>query len=88
MVEPVRKRMYRLADNLKRMGSKISKTYLMDGRKAGQKVPDRFDRVMLDAPCSSEARMRLADPDSCKYWNLRKIREQSRKQTGLIASAF
>ena len=88
VVEPIRKRMYRLADNLKRMGSEISKTYLMDGRKAGQKVPDRFDRVMLDAPCSSEARMRLADPDSCKYWSLRKIREQSRKQTGLIASAF
>ena len=88
VVEPIRKRMYRLADNLKRMGSQISKTYLMDGRKAGRKVPGRFDRVLLDAPCSSESRMRADDPDSCRYWSLRKIREQSRKQAGLIESAL
>lgn len=88
VVEPVRKRMYRLADNLKRLGSTISKTYLMDGRKAGQKVPGRFDRVLLDAPCSSESRMRTDVADSYRFWSLRKIREQSRKQSGLIESAF
>ena len=88
VVEPIRKRMYRLADNLKRLGSTISKTYLMDGRKAGHKVPERFDRVMLDAPCSSESRMRADDPKSYEFWSVRKIREQSRKQRGLIESAF
>ncbi len=88
VVEPIRKRMYRLADNLKRLGSEISKTYLMDGRKAGQKVPGRFDRVLLDAPCSSESRMRADEPKSFEFWSDRKIREQSRKQSGLIQSAF
>jgi len=88
VVEPVRKRMFRLADNLKRLGSQISRTYLMDGRKVGQKVPDRFDRVLLDAPCSSEARMRTSDPKTTQFWSPRKIREQSRKQLGLIESAF
>ena len=88
VVEPIKKRMYRLADNLKRLGVSISKTYLMDGRKVGVKVPDRFDCIMLDAPCSSESRMRADEPKSKSYWSERKIREQSRKQAGLIVSAF
>lgn len=88
VVEPIRKRMYVLADNLKRAGVTIAHTYLMDGRKAGRKVPGRFDRVMLDAPCSGEARIHAREPDSFAFWSERKIREQARKQRGLIVSAF
>lgn len=88
VVEPIRKRMFVLADNLKRAGVTISHTYLMDGRRAGQKVPDRFDRVILDAPCSGESRFHIDQPQAWKYWSPRKIKEQSRKQQGLILSAF
>ena len=88
VVEPIKPRMYRLADNLKRLGVTISRTYLMDGRKVGRKVPDRFDCVMLDAPCSSDSRIRSDKPDSWKFWSERKVREQARKQKGLIVSAF
>lgn len=88
VVEPIKKRMYRLADNLKRLGVSISKTYLMDGRKAGQKVPGRFDCVLLDAPCSGESRIHTSNPKSHEFWSPRKIQEQSRKQKGLIESAF
>lgn len=87
-VEPIKPRMYRLADNLKRGGVTISRTYLMDGRKVGQKTPDRFDRVLLDAPCSSEARIRRDQPESYQYWSLRKVKEQSRKQRGLLVAAL
>jgi len=88
VVEPIKKRMYRLADNMKRLGVSISKTYLMDGRKAGRKVPERFDCVLLDAPCSGESRIHASDPKSFEFWSPRKIKEQSRKQKGLIESAF
>ncbi len=88
VVEPIRKRMFVLAENLKRAGVTISHTYLMDGRRVGKKVPMRFDRVMLDAPCSGESRFRSNDPKTWRFWSLRKIREQARKQQGLIASAF
>jgi 16S rRNA (cytosine1407-C5)-methyltransferase len=88
VVEPIKPRMYRLADNLKRLGVTISRTYLMDGRKVGRKVPDRFDCVMLDAPCSSDSRIRSDKPDSWKFWSERKVKEQARKQKGLIVSAF
>lgn len=88
VVEPIKPRMYRLADNLKRLGVTNARTYLMDGRKVGRKVPDRFDCVMLDAPCSSDSRIRADKPDSWKFWSERKVREQARKQKGLIVSAF
>jgi 16S rRNA C967 or C1407 C5-methylase (RsmB/RsmF family) len=87
-VEPIKPRMYRLADNLKRGGVTIARTYLMDGRKVGRKTPDRFDRVLLDAPCSSEARIRRDQPESYQFWSARKIKEQSRKQRGLLVAAL
>ena len=87
-VEPIRGRYFRLRDNLKRMGVTNCRTFMADGRSIGRKVPGRFDRVLLDAPCSSEGRIRASDPDSHRHWSLRKIREQSRKQKGLILSAW
>lgn len=87
-VEPVRDRFFRLRANLERMGVTIARTYLADGRSVGRKTGERFDRVMLDAPCSSEARIRLTEPDSLRIWSLRKVAECSRKQAALIVSAF
>jgi len=87
-VEKIRDRMFRLAENLKRAGVTIARTYLMDGRDVGRKTPERFDRVLLDAPCSSEARIRSYDAESLRYWSPRKIAEQSRKQRGLLLSAL
>ncbi len=87
-VEPVRARFHRMRANLDRCGVRNVRFYLADGRSIGRKVPGRFHRVLLDAPCSSEARIRLADPASYAHWKPRKIREAARKQRSLIRSAF
>jgi 16S rRNA (cytosine1407-C5)-methyltransferase len=87
-VESVRGRFFRLKANLERHGATLVKGYLMDGRAVGAKVPERFDRVLLDAPCSSEARFRADDPNSWSHWSLRKVRESARKQKRLLDSAF
>jgi len=87
-VEAVRSRMYKLQANLKRANVQICKTYLTDGRTVGNKTPNRFDRILLDAPCSSEARIHCHDPDSWSTWSLRKLRETSRKQFGLLKAAI
>ena len=87
-VEAVRSRYYRLRENLRRGQARIVRTYLTDGRTVGRKTPERFDRVLLDAPCSSEGRFRSGHPDTWRYWSLRKIREQARKQQGLLRSAM
>lgn len=87
-VEVIPQRLYKLVANLQRAGVTIAKTYLTDGRTVGKKTPDRFDRVLLDAPCSSEARFDAYDPASWSHWSLRKIAECTRKQKGLLHSAL
>jgi NOL1/NOP2/sun family putative RNA methylase len=87
-VEPIKDRFFRLRANLERCGVTIARTYRKDGRTIGAKVPGRFDRVLLDAPCSSEARVSALDPSSYAHWSPRKIREAARKQRGLVLSAF
>jgi 16S rRNA (cytosine1407-C5)-methyltransferase len=87
-VEPIRKRMYKLRANLRQHGVTIVKTFLTDGRSVGRKTPERFDRVLLDAPCSGEARFDQRDPSSWRNWGPRKIRECARKQKGLLRSAL
>jgi 16S rRNA C967 or C1407 C5-methylase (RsmB/RsmF family) len=87
-VEVVKGRFHRLKRNLERCGVSLADTYLADGTGVGRKVPERFDRVLLDAPCSSEGRFRAGDPDSWAVWSPKKIREMARKQTRLARSAL
>jgi 16S rRNA (cytosine1407-C5)-methyltransferase len=87
-VEAIRDRFFRLRGNLERGDMKIAATYLKDGRGVGAAVPGRFDRVLLDAPCSSEALLRPQDADSSRHWSLHKVHEAAHKQRGLIVSAL
>ncbi len=87
-VEVVKGRFHRMRANLTRCGVGSVEYYLADGRSIGRKVPERFDRVLLDSPCSSEARIRLDDPASYRHWSPRKTKEMVRKQRGLIRSAY
>lgn len=87
-VEVVKGRFHRLRANLARCGVANAQVYLGDGRAVGRKVPGRFDRVLVDAPCSTEARIRLDEPATYAHWKPRKIKEASLKQTGLLRSAY
>ena len=87
-VEPIARRFHRLRANVARCGVSIVDFYQRDGRGVGRAVPERFDRVLLDAPCSSEARMRWHQPNSYRHWQLRKVKETQRKQKALIMSGF
>lgn len=86
-VESVKGRFHRLRRNLDRCGVTIADTYLADGAGVGRKVPERFHRVLLDAPCSSEGRFSAHDPESMSFWSLQKIHEMTRKQKKLSISA-
>lgn len=87
-VEPVAGRFHRLRANVERCGVSCVDFYKRDGRTVGRAVPESFDRVILDAPCSSEARMRWHDASTYKHWQLRKIKETQSKQKALIMSAY
>lgn len=87
-VEAVKPRFFKLKANIKRSGATLIQTYLKDGRFVGKLVPNRFDKVLLDAPCSSEARLNLTHSSGSIYWSEKKIKEMSRKQKRLILSAI
>jgi 16S rRNA (cytosine1407-C5)-methyltransferase len=87
-VERSKPRFFKLKANIDRHQSGCVRCYLADGRTLWRKVPERFDRVLLDAPCSSESRFRPNDPHSYAHWSLRKIEEMARLQKQLAYSAI
>ena len=95
-VEPVRARFHTLQRNVDAAvtwaggpaAAPSHRLFNTDGRQVGIKTPGRFDAVMLDAPCSGEARIDPDDPATLGFWSPAKIRECVRKQKALLASAF
>lgn len=87
-VEPVKDRFFRLKQNLDHHGVSIAHTYMKDGRGVGRACPEMFDKVLLDAPCSSESKFSTLRPESYAYWSPRKIKETSKVQKRLIFSAL
>jgi len=88
LVEPIKARFHRMRANMQRCGVLQADYYQRDGRTVGAAVPERFDRVLLDAPCSSEARFHADHPGSASHWSLRKVRDCARKQKALLKSAY
>ena len=86
-VEIVRERFYKLNNLLKLQGAEIVRTFLRNGMTVWRHRPDHFDRVLLDAPCSSEGRFHTSRPETFAYWSPRKVKEMARKQRKLLSSA-
>jgi len=85
-VENIKNRQYRLRSVVKLLGADIVEFKLMDGRRF-KAYGGLFDKVLVDAPCSSEGRFKTFEKKSYAYWSLRKIREMVRKQRGLLLNA-
>ena len=86
-VDAVRKRTYKLRSVLKLLGVENVRTFCCDGRRFRSPEIKSFDKILVDAPCSSEARFKTFNKKTQAYWSLRKIKETSKKQKGLLLSA-
>lgn len=86
-VEPVKSRFFRLQRNLAHHGAENVHTYMKDGSRVWRHVPESFDRVLLDAPCSSEGQFLVEVPETWAYWSEKKVKEMARKQKRLLYSA-
>ncbi len=87
-VEAVKSRFFKMKKILAQWNASCVHTYLADGRTIGRKVPQRFDRTLLDAPCSSETKLITDQPESWRYWSEKKIKASASKQKPLLRSAF
>ena len=85
-VEPDKKRFFMMKRNFKQQGAKNIQTYNKDGRFVYKNTGELFDKVFLDAPCSSEAHIDLKE--GITWWNLKRVRRFSKLQKALIISAF
>lgn len=87
-VEAVRGRFFKLKANLQAQGSTLVRTYHRDGATAWRHRPEYFDRVLVDAPCSTEGRFHTDDPESMRYWRPKKAKEMAGKQGRLLFSGI
>jgi 16S rRNA (cytosine1407-C5)-methyltransferase len=87
-VEKSRSRFFKLKANLKKQKASCVDTYLKDGRIVWRYCENRFDRVLIDAPCSSEGRFRLDHPDSYEHWSEKKVKQMAHLQKALLISGF
>ena len=75
-----------LAANTQRCGLANTILTKMDGR-SFNKHPNKFDRVLLDAPCSGTGAIRKSWK-ILKMWNPKGIRNLARNQRALIMAAY
>jgi len=86
-VEKVRPRFFRLRANIAAQGATNVRPVLASGTAFWHREPEAFDRVLLDAPCSTEGRFRADDAETTRYWSERKVKEMRQKQERLLFAA-
>jgi len=69
-------------------GSGIVKVREGNGVNVGEKMPEYFDKVLVDAPCSAEGRINISDPRSYKFWNKKILKSSANLQKRLVFSGF
>ena len=82
------KRLFKLRENLKQMGVTNTKMLNFPGESFWKKLPEYFDRTLVDVPCSMEGRIKCNDPKTYLDWSPKKIKLLSKLQKYLLRSAI
>jgi len=86
-VEKDRSRIKKLRDVTNLLDAKISRILNIDGRfllKENPEYIDYFDKVLLDAPCSSEGLLNFYNTKPFKFWSPYKYKDYFKLQRSLI----
>lgn len=86
-LEAVRTRYYKLKSVVGAQGAEIVSMRAIDARRFRPAEAQLFDKILVDAPCSSEGRFKINHPQTYAFWSLRKIKEMVRKQRGILLNA-
>jgi len=84
-VENIRPRFFKLKSVVSLLGVENVSCKLTDAR--WFKSRELFDKILVDAPCSSEGRFSIHNKKSYAFWSPRKIKEMSHKQKGILLAA-
>ena len=80
-------RMHRMRAILEKLGVEVT-IRVGSGDQIGRREPESFDRVLVDAPCSGEGRMRADEPKSYANWKRSVPRRLGSRQKSLLHSAI
>ena len=83
-----RPRFFKMKAIVERQGFSNIRMTLLAGEAYGRLEPECFDRVLVDAPCSGEARFLSHDAASLGYWKMMKVRDLAKRQKRLLLSGF
>ena len=78
----------RLQYNVEKQGANIVEVINNRGEKVGEEYQERFDKVLLDAPCSGEGRFLGNNVGTYRNWSKRTVRELAKLQKKLFKSAY
>ena len=78
----------RLKYNVEKQGANIVEVINNRGEKIGEEYQEKFDKVLLDAPCSGEGRFLGNKAGTYKNWSKRTVRELAKLQKKLFKSAY
>ncbi|MCK9186844.1 RsmB/NOP family class I SAM-dependent RNA methyltransferase [Candidatus Gracilibacteria bacterium] len=81
-------RIEKLKYTLEKQGIKIAKVVEGNGIFVGEKMPEYFDKVLVDAPCSAEGRIDISNPRSYKFWSKKILKSSASLQKRLVTSGF
>lgn len=82
-----RVRFFKLKANVELQAATNVELSLGYGETFGHRHPAAFDRILVDAQCSTEGRFLTSEPASYRFWALRKLHEMAHKQRRLLRSA-
>lgn len=75
-----------LTENVERFGATNTVVTNSDPKTLAKKLPNFFDRILVDAPCSGEGMFRK-NPDAMDYWNLDYPVECAKRQREILIEA-
>lgn len=87
-IEKDKVRFEKLMANLRLQGVQNTEVQNRDGIGIWREYHEYFDKVLLDAPCTSEGRFNILRPKTYLYWNQLKVKRMAKRQKGLIVTAF
>lgn len=81
-------RLEKLNYNIKLQGATNIETINFDGANLYKKFPEKFDKVLLDTPCSGEGRFQIYNQKTYAKWSKSLVNELTEIQKKLIESAI
>ncbi len=80
-------RFQKLQNTLRIQGADFVEALHKDATVLHHELPEAFDKILADVPCSAEGRMDLSDPRSYKFWSQKNVTEHAKLQRRLLRSA-